>query len=369
MYRTIILIISLASSLLVNTSRADDNISAKFLTKPVRGLNVDGWLTFPQTRDSQTLEQYLDSPELVALYKAGFSFVRIAVNVDLVIKDDGAVDHQMAHEILEVSKIVEKCGLAVILVPFARRIDLTTLAGQEMLKKFWLIVAPTLTELPIDRTALEIVNEPNLPADEWIKLEKAAVHEIRQLLPDVTIVTSGADWGSINGLVARVPMEDSNIVYSIHYYEPSVITGDGGWDVSLNHSALAQLPFPASDRSDCKKVVASISDLKTRDLASYYCNQLWDSSRVESQIEQVVDWSHAFNAPVALLEFGILDEHRSEARLNYLKAVRVSAEKHGLAWALWSLEDHFGFSSKPPAINKGQLYNPELRLALGLNAP
>ncbi len=48
------------------------------------GINITGWFRFPPSRDPAALEGYLSDPALADLRRAGFDFVRLAVDPDVV---------------------------------------------------------------------------------------------------------------------------------------------------------------------------------------------------------------------------------------------------------------------------------------------
>ena len=49
-----------------------------------RGINITNWFRFPPSRDPAALRGYLDNATLRSLKHAGFTFVRLAVQPDLV---------------------------------------------------------------------------------------------------------------------------------------------------------------------------------------------------------------------------------------------------------------------------------------------
>ena len=99
----------------------------------------------------------------------------------------------------------------------------------------------------------EVLNEPVFPGDPagWAALQHVVLAEIRQALPQATVVLTGHDWGSIGGLLALVPESDPNVIYSFHLYDPAELTSLAAYRPGLDRGALARLPFPVTDRTAC----------------------------------------------------------------------------------------------------------------------
>ena len=56
---------------------------------------------------------------------------------------------------------------------------------------------------------------------------------------------TGADWGSVRGLLALRPEPDRNVIYSFHLYEPPELTALGAYRPGLDTAAMARLAVPS----------------------------------------------------------------------------------------------------------------------------
>ena len=106
---------------------------------------------------------------------------------------------------------------------------------------------------------------------------------IRAALPTNTIVLTGADWGSIDGLLSLPPEPDPNVIYSFHLYEPAELTALGAYRTGLDAAAMARLPFPVTDEGACEATAGSTGDPPTADLMRFYCAQHWDVAKLTAQ--------------------------------------------------------------------------------------
>lgn len=251
-----------------------------------RGINLTNWFRFPVSRDPAALAGYMTDQALADLRASGFDFVRLAVDPDLV-------GSQLAVLIAALRRI-QRQGLTVIVSPHPVGWSLETRSvDRERLQAFWHNLAPALRLLDPARVLPEVLNEPVFPGDPigWAALQHVVLAEIRQALPQATVVLTGHDWGSIGGLLALVPESDPNVIYSFHLYDPAELTSLAAYRPGLDRGALARLPFPVTDRTACEVTADRSPDASTRELMRYYCALGWDVARVDGIVQQAVDWA------------------------------------------------------------------------------
>ena len=274
-----------------------------------RGVNVTHWFRFPPSRDARAMAADLDDQALAALKHVGFTYVRLAVGPEEVMRGSSIVPDKLA-AIVGVIRRIERAGLGVMIEPHPELVqnwDLQHNArARALLVAFWRDLAPALKPFPASLTFPELVNEPSLddPAD-WDALQRQLLAVVRSALPDDTIILTGTNWSSIDGLLKVQPVADANGVYSFHTYEPQLLTLLGGWDPAIRQDQLAAaLPFPATDQGSCDARVAVIQDAHTLAVARYWCSLHQGPASVATNLARATDWAHAHHVSVALTEFG-----------------------------------------------------------------
>jgi endoglucanase len=324
-----------------------------------RGINITHWFRFPPSRDPVALRDYLDDAALQDLRRAGFSFLRLPVQPDLLTD---------ARILADAVARIEKDGLAVVVALFAPDWHLESDPGdRSKLLETWRLLAPVLRRADPAMTFPEVLNEPVFAgdADAWGRLQHAAVQTIRAILPANTIVLTGPDWGSVRGLLSLQPEADANVVYSFHLYEPAELTALGAYRTGLDAAAMARLPFPVTDPADCNRAAEATRDAGTADLMRFYCAQHWDVPMLATRIAQAGAWGRWHQVPVMAGEFGASQHLNAPARLAWLDAVRQACEEQGIGWALWGYDDQMGFGLRPPGDRR--LLDPATLGALGLS--
>lgn len=336
------------------------------------GLNISHWFRFPPSNAAAAMQSDLEDGAIASLRRAGFTFVRVPVGPEEVMQGDHIVPAQRDAIVQAVGRL-EKAGLAVLVDPNPELMNHWNLGGnqaaQDKLLGFWRDLAPALRGLPPDLTFPEVVNEPMFrdPA-QWDVLQRRLLATIRASLPDDTLILTGTDWSSIDGLLKVRPVDDANVIYSFHTYEPQMLALLGFWDPAIHHDEFARaLPFPVQDVAACRHQVAAIADAHTRSVAGYWCSMHQDGASVRRNLARAAEWGRAHHVSVAMTEFGAAGALNQQARGNLLTAVRSGAEQLHLPWALWALDDQMGFGLPPGAYHSEDQLAPVVMRALGLS--
>jgi len=121
-------------------------------------------------------------------------------------------------------------------------------AWQEAFVRFWGALAGRLSRFDPELTLLEIINEPvfDRREEEWNTLNARLAAVIRQNAPQHTIVTSGPNWGGIDGLKKLKLLPDKNVIYSFHCYDPFAFTHQGATWAGDAVKPLRDVPYPSS---------------------------------------------------------------------------------------------------------------------------
>ncbi|MBN8904560.1 MAG: cellulase family glycosylhydrolase, partial [Rhodospirillales bacterium] len=331
---------------------------------------------FPASRDPAALRSWIGDGALATLHRVGFTFVRLPVDPALL-AEPGVLDALEA-----ALRRVHRHELAVVLSlhPVGWTLERSA-ADRAALRTAWDRLAPVLQRVGPRMTVAELLNEPVFPGDPagWQAVQHALLSAVRTALPEHTIILSGQDWSSIDGLLATRPEPDGNVMYGVHLYTPAELTALAPWRSGLDRAALARLPFPAPDPDRCRSramggqapaeraearapaghttppslVAQRGIDAETAGVIAFYCAQGWDAARVAALVERAAAWGRQHRVPVLLGEFGATTALRADARLAWIRTVRDAAERAGMGWALWGYDDVMGF-----AVDRSRLRQP-----------
>ncbi len=328
-----------------------------------RGLNITNWLRFPARADPAAIGAYMSDVAIADLRRAGFTFVRLPFDPAFAASKSGR-DLMVAQ-----LRRLHAAGLAVVLVPASPAWRLEDRAeDRAALLDTWRRLGPALRGLDPDRTFPEVVNEPVFPgaAAVWGALQDRALRAIRAALPASTVILTGADWSSLDGLAALQPLADPNVAYTFHFYDPAELTSLAAYRPGLDRAALARLPFPAEDAAACARAADS-PDPATEGLVTFVCAQHWTGLAIDTRIARAAAWAGRNHATVLAGEMGASARLNTPARLAWIAAVRRACERAGIGWALWGYEDVMGFDLPRPPGPRPRL-DPALLGALGLQS-
>ncbi|MDR3535936.1 MAG: cellulase family glycosylhydrolase [Acetobacteraceae bacterium] len=326
-----------------------------------RGINLTGWFRFPASLDPVALRHWIGDDAIAALHRTGFGFVRLAVD-PAVLSAPG-----VPAALVEAIRRLQHAGLAVVVAlhPDGWHLEIDP-SDRARLFDAWHLLGLLLASLDPRLTVPELLNEPVFPGDPggWQQLQHRLLGALRQTLPEHTVVLTGNDWGSVNGLLAMTPEVDPDVLYSIHLYDPAELTSMAAWRGALDRTALARLPFPTTDEGACR-AAADRTDPDTAGVIQYYCAQHWDATRVTAKLAAAAAWGRRYAIPILLGEFGATAALNQPARLAWLRSMRSAAEAARMPWALWGYDDIMGLNiRRPPGMSPS--LNPAVLQALGL---
>jgi len=209
---------------------------------------------------------------------------------------------------------------------------------EAFLTKLWTQLAAHYRGRP-SSLLLELQNEPHeiVPA-QWDALQHRLLKAVRAVDPERIIVLTGADWGSVTGMLALSRSDDAHIVYTFHCYDPFRFTHQGAsW---AGQGSLWGVRFPVPG----------------------------DEATLARTLDAVVKFSVARGVPVWCGEFGVYDLRADAAdRVAWYRTFRSLLEQRSLPWTMWDYRGSFGLFNKGSTEVFDQDLNLPLVAALGFH--
>ena len=181
----------------------------------------------------------------------------------------------------------------------------------------------------------ELCNEPSgqLTAAAWNDLTKETVALIRKTNPNRTLIIGPVDWNSVKSIRYLKMPEDSNLIATVHYYEPIPFTHQGAMWVT-GSDMWKGIRWRASDG---------------------------DTSIIIRNFDMVDKWSIKNNIPVFLGEFGALDTADTISRVLYTSFVAKQAKHRGWSYAYWKYNNNYGIYDDSTDVTRDFLVNALLK--------
>lgn len=309
-----------------------------------RGVNLPGWDN-PDESDRPTIAQ------LKALHDRGFTHIRLPL-------DEKRLSGPASDTYLD-----QMFAATILLLSLDYTVSLDLHAGgtigalfrdnpqtaEQHLGDVWKKIAHRIRLLDPAKVAVELLNEPDMPSELWWPVAGRLSAEIRRILPATTIIVGPAGPQRHEVLAGLEPLDDANIVYAIHYYDPFIFTHQGadwgGADDPL--SQLRGLPYPATlaDPVVLERLAAlrAAGHDEAAEALQRSLEGPWDETAMTSAFDMMSGWSERHSRPVIVNEFGVLSYHAPrQSRLDWLAAVRADAEERCIGWTHWDFHDGFG---------------------------
>ncbi len=231
-----------------------------------------------------------------------------------------------------------------------------------------------------DQVVFQLMTEPFGNTRDWNELQPQIWSAVRSELPEHTLVLSGDQIATIEGLEKTVPVDDQNVYYAFEFYEPFLFTLQGFFKEKW-WPALAGVPYPSSPAIMEDKLPAILEKLpeneqewrnELEEQLRAYANECWNAQRLAGRVQRVREWSERHGGGHHLLcgEFGVYaGQVPCEDRYAFLRDSRLAFEQYGADWAYWSYNEAFTVlkpERTPWQEATPELVDPNIILALGL---
>lgn len=220
----------------------------------------------------------------------------------------------------------------------------------------WEIVASHFKDWP-PQLYLELLNEPNGALDDEMltKAHALGIAAIRKSNRSRILLVDPPQWAGVKGLDRLfLPDGDTNIIASIHSYEPFQFTHQrASWvgfqdlrGISYPGPPPVPVTLPETLRGNAG-LVAWIEAYNTRKGSDNPCT----AATFELLLDDAMAWSAYFGRPIHIGEFGCYKEADAASRERYVRDFRTAAERRKLPWTMWDWKAGFGYwdadSGKP----------------------
>ncbi len=345
----IVITLAMACCLRIATAQqADERVAFQRAATLTQGVNLSGWFGGWGDYSPEHTTTYITADDFRLMRAMGIRYVRFPLDPTLL-SQGGLMNpnkEQIWARIDNALDMAMNSGMAVDFVVFPRddyKQRLGTQSGVDQFIMLWRILAKHFVGRDPDRFFLELMNESEEQDPyPWVGIESATVKAIRAIDRQHTIIASGAQYDSLGDLLTTETIDDANIIYTFHFYEPYAFTHQGATWGSTEWNYFRDVPYPSSP-SQIAELTKSIPDDAARYHLYLYGAEGWNASSILQRIAFAAAWGRERHVPVICNEFGAYrDTAPRDARARYLHDVRVALEQNGIGWAMWDWSGNFG---------------------------
>jgi aryl-phospho-beta-D-glucosidase BglC (GH1 family) len=321
-----------------------------------KGVNLSNW--FNDYSDPSQFSNRFTDAHFALLKQSGFTYVRIPIGQFILysqVNPSNLNPVNLQYVDAAVQKAIDH-GLAVTLNYHPASNDVekklpSSTESQDKFAEYWKAVATHFKKYSNTQIFFEVLNEPHVASDGtvaypkawWTPVQLKAIKAIRSVTPDHYIIAGGEGWNGIDGLLLLEPYKQNNIVYNFHFYDPFTFTHQGATWAGPSMSKLRDIPYPSSPEL-VAPILDTATDQEVIDMVSWYGQEQWNKDKLDENIKRAVNWATTNNAALICNEFGsYMDYAPRQSRLNLIDDVRSLLEEHGIGWAMWEMDEGFGF--------------------------
>ena len=338
----------------------------------MRGVNFGGWFsqvdaieqkdpgTFPGLLEH--VRTFLGIDDFRQVAEWGFDHVRLPVDWQNVFRESDLAPRE------EILSLLDKAVDAALSNGLRLILDLHRCPGHDFeagitreqtfftdpaLRRDCLKVWAVLAERYGHRQGvlLELLNEPVAPsAQVWNEVKDELAREIRRRAPKATLVVGSNLWNNSSEFAHLTPVDDDNVLYSVHVYNPVVFTHQKAPWVKQDVFHVER-PYPGT-----YEIPETQSNLPVE-------RGIWNRDRMAKLLDPVFAFRERYGLPVACNEFGVYMGGPDKAsRLNWMRDILGLFGEHGIGWSYWNYKNlDFGIISRGESLfqDAPQYANPQ----------
>ncbi|WCJ59266.1 cellulase family glycosylhydrolase [Fontisphaera persica] len=330
---------------------APAGVPAVRLQRLATGANVCRWFRFPARNTPEHFQNYIGEGEAALMARMGLKHVRLCVAPRVIMEQTtGAILEERGAQLEAAIRRFHKAQLAVVVdIHNEDRAAEVNPEWQNAFVKFWSALAARLKAFDPDWTILEIINEPvfDRREEEWNGLNARLAEAIRASAPEHTIMTSGPNWGGIDGLRKLKLLPDKNVIYSFHCYDPFPFTHQGATWAGEDVKPLRQVPYPSSPEAVAPLLPALADRPSSQRMLENYGRQRWNKERLAARFKEGIEWGARNGVPLYCGEFGVFPPHaKPEHRANWFRDFGQVLAENRIGWAVWGWDEGFGLNRR-----------------------
>ena len=313
-----------------------------------RGVNLGGWLS-QCNHTKERYDTFITEKDFSNIASRKFDHVRIPVDYELFEHEDKSFKEEGFKYIDFAVEMCRKYNLNMIL-------DLHRTPGfsfdpfhgergffdDEELQSHFYTIWEKLAEKYAsnsDMLTFELLNEVTAKeySDTWNKISVECIRRIRLISTDIRIIIGGYYNNSLCAVPDLPIIDDENIIYTFHCYEPLIFTHQGAYwikSMDTNFRCHFDITFEELDNLSQKYLCQAYAPFDLYDRNAYV-----DDNYFEVLLEKAIQTAEERNVPLYCGEYGVIDlADRNDAKKWFDIFHRVM-DKHKIGRSVWNYKE------------------------------
>jgi endoglucanase len=219
-------------------------------------------------------------------------------------------------------------------------------ATTERIVWLWREIAARYKNTNPEKVFFELRNEPHdIKAEDWRKQAEEIIKIVRGIAPNHSLIVGFHDWNSRQALIDSKPFNDSNIIYTFHFYDPFIFTHQGATWSSEGLPELKGVPFPALKTTVIEMPSTAKGKWVEEQIKSYEKDA--NAEKIFADLKAAKDWAEKNKVPIFVGEFGSYGKYpATEDRCRHAKAIYAALGKLNIPSAWWEWDGGFNMFEK-----------------------
>jgi len=359
----------------------------------MRGININNWFCQAWNAkvggkkggfNAEFFRSYITEHDIKMIADAGFDHIRLPIDPLFLMGPEGELQTELLGEVDRAIKMIRDHDLAVIVDVHPKSNRFKKMSGKPETRNafipWWGAFAKHLAKTTDPEWVfLEILNEPGGQGywnSNYPPYQDQLLTIIRANAPEHTIIASGGAYMLAWELKNIEPHPDRNVIWAIHFYEPSPFTHQGAVWMKDWYRPLRNVPWPLTEENIDEAIASVVDDDKASDKAKAVLrDQLksgWGTERgMRERFDEVEAWMAEHDRRVHVGEWGVYEKYAPrDSRLRYIEVLSSELAKRNIGWSKW---DYVGGGF--PIVENPDVQDPSQRRldqgvieALGLEA-
>ncbi|MBN2386060.1 MAG: cellulase family glycosylhydrolase [Anaerolineales bacterium] len=317
----------------------------------LNGVNLGGWLSQYQEYDHEHFRTFITRSDIEQIASWGMDHVRLPVDYPVLESDE---DHGVYREegFAYLDACLEWCrsnriGLVLdlhqapgysfnnTLYPETRHLNVLfdQPAARARFVALWQAIVRRYrgADLPL---VYELLNEVVLPdSAPWNALAHQTVAAIRAIDPQGQIMIGGNNYNAAAELKNIALLDDPNVGYTFHFYEPQLFTHQKAHWVQAAVDYDQTLEYPGA--------YVGLADFlerapQHRDLFAWQVGWPLDRALLLEFLQPALDFARQTRRNLYCGEFGVIESAPPASRLRWHADLLDILRQHGIGRAVWS---------------------------------
>ncbi len=307
------------------------------------GVNLGGWVSQFKEATAEHFNTFITEKDIEQIASWGMDHVRLPIDYT-VIEEENNPFHYLEEGFGYIDRCIRWCeaNQLNIILDLHRTpgyafhtLKENRLFEEEALQERFLDIWRTFARRYKDygrNVMFELLNEIVEPNSErWNKLSQRAIAAIREIDSERVIIMGGNNYNSVTTLKELDHIEDDNLVYTFHFYEPHIFTHQkASWEPPMRELRF-EVSYP-SGTEDYNRYLKQ-SEVFRR---NYSFEERIGKDYIRKLLQPALEFIRERNVPLYCGEYGVIDLAPIESNIRWHEDVCDILLEYGIGRAVWN---------------------------------